>query len=84
MKSLGFPVNLGFLVKINKFPEASDQMTQILIATEYFGETPDVLELEAKFPQSPLQTDTFLLWLLQIKNSPQCPEQMWKTLELFL
>jgi hypothetical protein len=28
---------LEFLVKIKKVPEASDQMTQILVASEYFG-----------------------------------------------
>jgi hypothetical protein len=36
-KPLGKMKNLGFLVKINKFPETSAQMTQILVAPEYFG-----------------------------------------------
>ena len=36
-KSLGKMKIIGFLVKINEFPEASDQMTQNLVATEYFG-----------------------------------------------
>jgi hypothetical protein len=34
---LGKMKSLEFLMKIKKFPEASDQMTQILVAPEYFG-----------------------------------------------
>ena len=44
--------NLEFPVKLKKLTEASDQMTQILVAPEYIWKTPKVLEWEAKFPQS--------------------------------
>lgn len=51
-RPLGKMKNLEFPVKLKKLTEASDQMTQILVAPEYIWQTPKVLEWEAKFSQS--------------------------------
>ena len=74
--------NLEFPVKLKKLTEASDQMTQILVAPEYIWQTPKVLEWEAKFPQSAqcAQTKNYATTLHRQISNCNCSDMYFPTM----